>query len=109
MTLSDNYIPAMVQIDAIAIRNIQHIPNLQSVHSGTIAAEHVQSPERCVNDVHVGYRQIVAVCQVKKPRPPLPGDPDFLSLVVTGHELLCAAVDSSRTGDAQPMCAVGHD
>ena len=109
VAVADFYVPAVVGIDAVAVRNVQQVADLQVIYKHALAADHVQPPLRRIAEGDVVNLKILAGGQHEHFRPERGRQPPLVLFVVAVHELLRPAVDLAGSRYFQAVCFAGGD
>src|ERR1019366_6453821 len=106
VAVTDFHVVAMVRVDAVAVRHIQIVADLEAVHQHVLAPQHVQPPLRRLTEGNTADLQSLAAREDKHLRAERAEFPDLTFLVEARHELGGAALDIAGPGDFQLARAV---
>ena len=109
VAVADLDVARVVGIDAVAVGHVEQVANFDVVDQHAIAAEHVQAPVW-----RFGEGDVADVRSLQPVRTNIlgrngPGIHTAAGVIVSGHELLGAALDVARAADGEALRAGGHN
>src|ERR1039457_2603731 len=109
VAIRDLHVAAMVRVNAVAVRHIQIVADLDAVHQHVLATQHVQPPLRRLTEGNIADLQSLAAGEDEHLRAERAEFPDLTFLVEARHELGGASRDIAGSGDFQVARAVRRE
>ena len=112
MTVSDTYVLRVVDIDTVAITNLQVVQQLDTVNHSPVATYQVNRPVGALLNSHVADGQVLHGSQRQHVRTRIEGlvgqRLQFIRVLqFLAHEGDAIAMNRSLTSDAEVLCIVG--